>query len=306
MVNISSWEELIAFSNSTDSSSEYGDNTNGDSEATWTGAEVVDFDELDIGPFYGTVCIRGRIDFRGAVFRNMTWYKKGSDGSCLRFIVGGPTTASEKDMHNDCTKNLVIENLLYEPTNVETQGTIIYMQSKTGSWGHVEKCKFTIKAMCSCTSSGIVAVNCLNSSSNVELCPKECSFNVEAISAAGAVYLISTSSGFRDCLFDVNIKANSTSASGSQGGALTNCLVRGKIENTNTSSNAPVPVFSNSTNKFNNYLLEGSYSIASSAGKSIYDNTKMTLTNVDANMIGYDPDNVNMADLKAAGFPCYA
>lgn len=297
MVSISSWEELMAFSNNSN-------NTNGDLEGDWSGPDVIDFDELDIGPFYGTVYIRGRINFRGVIFRNMTWYQKGNDG-CLRFVVGGPTTASEKDIKKDCTKNLVIENLLYEPTGVESQGTIIYMQSKTSSWGHVEKCKFTIKAVCSCNSASTVAVYCLNSPSNVELCAKECSFNVEAVSANGSVSLTANSTVFRDCQFDVNIKANSTNASICYGG-LTNCLVRGKIENTSTSSNAPVPNFNSSLNKFNNYLLEGSYSITSTAGKSIYDNTNMTLTNVDANMIGYDPDNVSMADLKAAGFPCYA
>jgi hypothetical protein len=112
-------------------------------------------------------------------------------------------------------------------------------------------------------------------------------------------------------LLDLDINYNKSATSNLISATLINCLIRGKVINNNATTGKE-PRFTNTSSKFNSYILKGaddntsgSYYIQT-GGKSIYDPTHMTLTSADTNMLSYNPSSPDMAALQLAGFPCYA
>lgn len=285
-VPLTSWQDLLDFSADPDNT--------GSLEAYWDGDDVVDFDDLGIGPFYDTVTIKGVIDFNGVTFRNMTWYQAGNNG-CLYFITG-----KNSETGNNTVKNLVIDQLTYEPTNQSNNKLIIRQNAVTSSFAHFENCKFGLISYASASSASNCPVQFFYSNGSAT---QSCAFNLKGVCNTGYIQMTSSSTVMRDCLFDLDIKYNSNSNIEFGNMSFTNCLIRGKVENEYPNTSYP-PKFANSNNKYNNYLLEGTYNITSAGGVSIYDNTKMTLTTSPSSMIGYDPSNPDMGALADAGFPC--
>ena len=283
---LGSWQDLLDFSADPDNT--------GSLEAYWNGDDVVDFDALGISPFYDTVTIKGVIDFNGVTFRNMTWYQPGNNG-CLYFITG-----KNSETGNNTVKNLVIDQLTYEPTSQSNNKVIIKQNIVASSNAHFENCKFGLISYASASSASNSPVQFFYSNGTTQ----SCAFNLKSVCNTGYIQMSNGSTSvMRDCLFDLDIKYNSNSNIEFGNMYLTNCLIRGKVENEYPNTLYP-PKFVNSNNKYNNYLLEGTYNITSAGGVSIYDNTKMILTTSPSSMIGYDPSNPDMGALADAGFPC--
>lgn len=273
------WQALLDFSGD-------ANNTHGELEGIWAGGDI-DFSAENIEPFERTIYIRGKIDFNGATFKNMTWYSGGS--YCLRFVIGD----------SGVIKNLKIENMTIYNASVNTLLSHSDASSETGTFFN---CQFNINWFSMDTSNEFRFLDLTK--------PRSCSFTLKGNIASGLL-VIANGTDYRDCLFDLDINYNKSATTNLIPATLINCLIRGKVINHNTTEGKE-PRFTNTRSEFNSYILKGADDSTSGSyyiqtgGKSIYDPTHMTLTSADTNMLPYNPSNPDMGALQLAGFPCYA
>lgn len=272
---ISTWEELI--DTTRDASAAY----------EWTGGDL-DFNDIQPEGFSSGVTIKGIIDFKGATFKNFVY--RGTAGAAITFNKTGTVIDS-------AVKNLKIHDMIIQPDTIANI-TAVSCSDTGNNKHHLDNCELSVTFNNS-PASNTVAGTALGGYA-AHTC---CSIKVISTILNGYLVIANNSYGFRDCLVDLDVTQNSTTANTPCFGVtLNNCLVRGKIVNNN--ANTPSVLIGNGSSKCNQFMLEGNYKILSTGGKSIYDSTKMTLTNDSTGMIAFDPTDPDMSALRSAGFPC--
>lgn len=270
-MTVSTWEDLLA-------------NTDVTAEITWTGGDL-DFNDIQPQGFASTVEICGDIDFNGATFKNFQYR-------------GMPSIAINFKTTNGIS-NLKLLDLFYSVIG-GSGGSPVILQFTVGGSGYAycDNCEFS--TFIDSTSNAIKVINA--SVGNAKVLWRRWSIAVECSNSIGQISLCQNSQnsfiGFYDSIINCDVLQNGYTNIISCN--LNNCLLKGKWQDNNSNRN----IYIGHTNMKNNqFLMEGNYQINSALGKSIYDNTKMTLSS-STNMIGFDPDNYTMADLQAQGFCC--
>lgn len=269
-MTVSTWEDLLA-------------NTDATAEISWAGGDI-DFNDIQPQGFASTIEICGDIDFNGATFKNFQY--RGTPSVAIRF----------KTTNGIC--NLKLLDLFYSVIGGSGSPRILQFAVSGNGFAYCDNIEFS--TVIDSTSNDIEVINA--SVGNARVLWRRWSIAVECRNSIGQISLSQNSQsyiGFYDSIINCDVLQNGYTNIISCN--LNNCLVKGKWQDNNSNRN----VFIGHANMKNNqFLLEGNYKITSKLGKSIYDNTKMTLDSSSTNMIGFNPENYSMESLQALGFCC--